>query len=182
MPPLRCSAKTRLHRALRATSPIYLWHGISLRHRTICGSSGAIFTGIVPGWEKLFVEGDIDWRHVSWGGVPIDDRAYDTTDIPCNCIPAADNPKVSSAKDATWLKDDDIFFGIGINGAYRAYPRRIMEVREMVNDTLGGRDLGIPYCTLCGAAQAYFTDQLPDGVDRPILRTPGLLIHFNKVM
>jgi len=25
----------------------------------------AIFTGIVPGWEKIFVEGDIDWRHVS---------------------------------------------------------------------------------------------------------------------
>ena len=142
----------------------------------------AIFTGIVPGWEKIFVEGDIDWRHVSWGGVSIDDRAYDTTDIPCNCIPAADNPKVSSAKDATWLKDDDIVFGIGINGAYRAYPRRIMEVREMVNDTLGGRDLGIPYCTLCGAAQAYFTDQLPDGVERPILRTSGLLIRSNKVM
>ena len=68
----------------------------------------AIFTGIVPGWEKIFVEGDIDLRHVSWGGVPIDDRAYDTTDIPCNCIPAAYNPKISSAKDATWLKDDDI--------------------------------------------------------------------------
>ena len=74
----------------------------------------------------------------------MDVRAYDTTDIPCNCIPTADNPKVSSAKDATWLKDDDINFGIGINGAYRAYPRRIIEVREMVNDTLGGRDLGIP--------------------------------------
>ena len=112
----------------------------------------------------------------------MDVRAYDTTDIPCNCIPTADNPKVSSAKDATWLKDDDIFFGIGINGAYRAYPRRIIEVREIVNDTLGGRDLGIPYCTLCGAAQAYFTDQLPDGVERPILRTSGLLIRSNKVM
>jgi hypothetical protein len=57
-----------------------------------------------------------------------------------------------------------------------------MEVREMVNDTLGGRDLGIPYCTLCGAAQAYFTDQLGEGIDRPILRTSGLLIRSNKVM
>ena len=57
-----------------------------------------------------------------------------------------------------------------------------MEVREMVNDTLGGRDLGIPYCTLCGAAQAYFTDELPEGVERPVLRTSGLLIRSNKVM
>jgi hypothetical protein len=141
-----------------------------------------IFTNIVPGWEKIFVEGRIDWRHVSWGGVPIDARAYDTTDEACNCIPAADNPEVSSADEATWLKDRDIVFGIEVNGEYRAYPRRIMEVREMVNDTLGGRHLGIPYCTLCGAAQAYFTDQLPEGIGRPILRTSGLLIRSNKVM
>ena len=74
-----------------------------------------------------------------------------------------------------------MIFGISLNGEARAYPRRIMEVREMVNDTLGGRDLGIPYCTLCGAAQAYFTDEL-DGFERPVLRTSGLLIRSNKVM
>ncbi len=142
----------------------------------------AIFTNIVPGWDKLFVEGDIDWRLVSWGGVLIDDRAYDSTDRLCNCIPAVDNPEVSSAEDATWLDDDDIVFGIVVNGEARAYPRQIMEVREMVNDTLGGRDLGIPYCTLCGAAQAYFTDDVPEGVERPILRTSGLLSRSNKVM
>lgn len=142
----------------------------------------AIFTASVPGWEKIFVEGDIDWRLVSWGGVLIDDRKYDKTDEVCNCIPAADNPKVSSAKEATWLKDEDIVFGIEVNGEYRAYPRRIMEVREMVNDTLGGRHLGIPYCTLCGAAQAYYTDRMPEGVERPVLRTSGLLIRSNKVM
>jgi hypothetical protein len=142
----------------------------------------AIFTTAIPGWDRLFVEGDIDWRMVSWGGVLIDDRAFGRTDAPCNCIPAADNPEVSTAAEARWLKDSDIVFGIEVNGEYRAYPRRIMEVREMVNDTLGGRDLGIPYCTLCGAAQAYFTDQLPAGIERPILRTSGLLIRSNKVM
>jgi hypothetical protein len=142
----------------------------------------AIFTTVVPGWERIFVEGDIDWRLVSWGGVLIDDRDFGRTDEPCNCIPAADNPAVTTAEAATWLDDDDIVFGIEVNGEARAYPRQIMEVREMVNDTLGGRDLGIPYCTLCGAAQAYFTDGLPAGIERPILRTSGLLIRSNKVM
>jgi hypothetical protein len=142
----------------------------------------AIFTGFVPGWEDLFVEGEIDWRLVSWGGVLIDDRPYDTADATCRCIPAIDNPEVISAANATWPADDDIVFGIEVNGAYRAYPRQIMEVREMVNDTLGGRDLAIPYCTLCGAAQAYFTDGMPESVERPILRTSGLLIRSNKVM
>lgn len=141
-----------------------------------------IFTSFVPGWERIFAEGEIDWRLVSWGGVLIDNREFGRTDEPCNCIPAADNPKVSTAAEATWLKDSDVVFGIGLNGEYRAYPRRIMEVREMVNDTLGGRDLGIPYCTLCGAAQAYFTDELPAGIERPILRTSGLLSRSNKVM
>ena len=141
-----------------------------------------IFTSLVPGWEDIFVEGDVDWRLVSWGGVLIDNRAYDTTDEPCNCIPAADNPEVTSAEDASWLSDEAVVFGIELNGEARAYPRQIMEVREMVNDTLGGRDLGIPYCTLCGAAQAYFTDEVPDGVARPVLRTSGLLSRSNKVM
>ena len=141
-----------------------------------------IFTTVLPEWKPLFVEGDIDWRFVSWGGVQIDNRDFDKTDELCNCIPAADNPPVTDAKSAKWLDDDDIVFGIVLNGEARAYPRQIMEVREMVNDTLGGRDLGIPYCTLCGAAQAWFTDDVPDGVDRPILRTSGLLSRSNKVM
>ena len=142
----------------------------------------AIYTNAVHGWDALFVDGAMDWRMVSWGGVPIDARPYGETDLPCSCIPAVDNPEVTSAEDATWLRDNDVVFGIEVNGEYRAYPRRIMEVREMVNDTLGGRQLGIPYCTLCGAAQAYFTDRMPDGVERPILRTSGLLIRSNKVM
>ena len=141
-----------------------------------------IFSAVLPAWEPLFTEGNIEWRHVSWGGVRIDDRPFGETDTPCNCIPAADNPKVTDVAGAKWLSDDAVVFGIEVNGEYRAYPRRIMEVREMVNDTLGGRHLGIPYCTLCGSAQAYFTDRLPDGVKRPVVRTSGLLIRSNKVM
>lgn len=141
-----------------------------------------VFTNYIPGWEKIFVEGDIDWHLVDWGGVNIDARPYDKTDDVCHCIPAIDNPRVSTADEATWLADDAVVFGVVVNGEARAYPRRIMEVREMVNDTLGGRDLGIPYCTLCGAAQVYFTDRLPSGVKRPVLRTTGLLTRSNKIM
>ncbi|MGR3540845.1 MAG: DUF3179 domain-containing (seleno)protein [Hasllibacter sp.] len=142
----------------------------------------AIFTAVLPEWSPLFARGDVDWRLVSWGGVPMDARPFGTTDDPCRCIPAADDPEVQPARDATWLRPDDIVFGIVVNGEARAYPRRIMEVREMVNDTLGGRDLGIPYCTLCGAAQAWFTDRMPEGFERPTLRTSGLLIRSKKVM
>ena len=143
----------------------------------------SILTSVVPDWEPFFDESsDVDWRLISWGGVLIDDRPFGTTDDSCRCIPAADNPTVSSADDALWLGDDDVIFGVEINGESRAYPRRIMEVREMVNDSLGGRDFAMPYCTLCGSAQVWFTDDLPAGVDRPVLRTSGLLTRSNKVM
>lgn len=142
-----------------------------------------IYTLVEPAWEPLMADGyDVDWRMVSWGGVLIDARPFGTTDDDCSCIPAADNPPVTSAADATWLDDSDVVFGVEIAGEARAYPRQIMEVREMVNDTLGGRDIGMPYCTLCGSAQVYFTDDLPDGVERPVLRTSGLLTRSNKVM
>ena len=139
---------------------------------------------IEPAWEALFEDGtDIDWRLVSWGGVFIDGRPYNTTDDRCNCIPAADNPITTDvAGGDEWLDDDTIIFGVSINGEHRAYPRSIMEVREMVNDTLGGRDFAMPYCTLCGSAQVFFTDEVPAGFQRPILRTSGLLSRSNKVM
>ena len=142
-----------------------------------------IYTPIEPAWEALMTDNSVlDWRIVSWGGVLIDNRPFDRTDDPCNCIPAIDNPTTLTAAEATWPADDSIVFGVVINGEARAYPRPIMEVREMVNDSLGGRDFAMPYCTLCGAAQVWFTDDLPNGLERPVLRTSGLLSRSNKVM
>ena len=144
-----------------------------------------LFTLVLPEWEPFFDDNSVDtvdYRFWSWGGVRIDDRPFGETAEPCNCIPAADNPEVTEASGGDWYEDDRIVFGVEINGEARAYPRNIMEIREMVNDTLGGRDIAMPYCTLCGSAQVYFTDQLPEGVDRPVLRTSGLLTRSNKVM
>ena len=142
-----------------------------------------IFLPLEPAWAPLMSDNSVlDWRIVSWGGVHIDAQPYNQTDGFCNCIPAADNPTTQAAATATWLDPDDIVFGVVINGEARAYPRQIMEVREMVNDTLGGRDFAMPYCTLCGSAQVWLTDDVPNRIERPVLRTSGLLSRSNKVM
>ncbi len=141
-----------------------------------------ILTALVPKWEPFFrPEAEVDWRLVSWGGVGIDDRPFGS-DEPCACIAAVDAPSVTGAAEAQWLDDDAVVFGVVIGGEARAYPRQIMEVREMVNDSLGGRQFGLPYCTLCGSAQLFFTDDVPAGVERPVLRTSGLLSRSNKMM
>jgi hypothetical protein len=149
------------------------------------GWKARIFTVVEPRWEPFFADedADIDWRHVSWGGVLIDDRPLGT-ERGCvrGCIPALDDPAVTGADEGEWYPDDRVVFGVVVDGEARAYPKNIMEVHEMVNDTLGGRRIAIPYCTLCGSAQAYFTDRLPVGIEPPVLRTSGLLSRSNKVM
>ena len=146
---------------------------------------GQLFTLIEPRWQPFFADGeaDIDWRLVSWGGVYMDARPLGDPDpCPSGCIPALDDPVVTDAAGGDWYPDERLVFGVTVNGESRAYPKHIMEIHEMVNDELGGRRLGIPYCTLCGSAQAYFTDDVADGVAMPVLRTSGLLTRSNKVM
>ncbi len=138
-------------------------------------------------WEPFFADedADIDWRHLSWGGVLIDDRELGDPDACARgCIPALDDPAVTDAAGGGWYPDDAVVFGIVEGDEAIAIPKHIAEIHEMFNLTLGGRRLGIPYCTLCGSAQAYRTDQVTEaGADEvPVLRTSGLLSRSNKVM
>ena len=148
-----------------------------------------VFTLIEPDWAPFFEDADatIDWRWVSWGGVLIDDREIERTDSPClaSCIPALNDPELTDAAGGDWYDDDRIVFGVVVGDEAVAFPKNIMEVHEMVNMTIGGRRIGMPYCTLCGSAQAYFTDDVidADGVGPTYeLRTSGLLSRSNKVM
>ena len=144
-----------------------------------------LYVAIEPGWAPFFAdtEATIDWRQVAWGGVFLDDRPLGVRDgCPRGCIPALDDPAVTDAAGGAWLADDAIVFGVTINGESRAYPKHQMETHEMVNDTVGGQRIALPYCTLCGSAQAYFTGDVPDGVEVLVLRTSGLLSRSNKVM
>ena len=148
-----------------------------------------LFEFFEPGWSPFFDDDDatIDWRWISWGGVLMDDRPLDATHRPCpeGCIPALNDPEVTDAAGGDWYPAEAIVFGVVVNGEARAYPKNIMEVHEMVNDTIGGRRIGLPYCTLCGSAQAYFTDGVSEGfegADTYELRTSGLLSRSNKVM
>ncbi len=145
---------------------------------------GRIFELVEPGWAPFFADedADIDWRWLSWGGVRIDDRPLHLTQLGCpeGCIPALNDPAVVQANtDDDWLADDRLVFGVEVNGEAVAFPKNMMEVHEMINMTIGGRRVGIPYCTLCGSAQAYLTDL---GTETYELRTSGLLSRSNKVM
>ena len=48
--------------------------------------------------------------------------------------------------------------GISINGDALAYPIRILNYHEIVNDTVGGTSVVITYCPLCGSGTAFEAD------------------------
>ena len=104
---------------------------------------------------------------IRWGGVRRDG------------IPPLKNPAMIVARDASWLHDDDVVFGVAIDGDVRAYPKRILAWHEMFKDRIGGRELAGVYCTLCGALVLY--DVTINGVQHE-LGTSGFLYRSNKLM
>jgi len=73
-----------------------------------------------------------------------------------DCIPAIDDPSFTSAGAAgDWLADDDLVIGVEHDGEARAYPFRILNVHEIVNDEIGGRPVAVTYCPLCRSGLTY---------------------------
>ena len=108
-------------------------------------------------------------EEITWGGVVVDG------------IPSLDNPELIEADDAGYMKDDDLVFGVAINGDVRAYPLRIMGWHEMFNETIGGVPVALAYCTLCGAGILFETH--PEGRPTPfVFGSSGFLYRSNKLM
>lgn len=113
------------------------------------------------------VKSSIRLDEVQWGGVPV------------NGIPLLDHPKHIDAAHAGFMEDDDVVFGVSVGGQARAYPKRILAWHELARDKLGGRELTIVYCTLCGTVIPYASRA--GGVLRRFA-TSGLLYQSNKLM
>lgn len=108
-------------------------------------------------------------EEITWGGVIKDG------------IPSLDNPKLVKAEQASYLRDDDLIFGVSINGDVRAYPLRVMGWHEMFNEVIGGVPVALAYCTLCGSGILFETQVA--GRRKPLVfGSSGFLYRSNKLM
>lgn len=73
---------------------------------------------------------------------------------PRDGIPSIDAPKFVAAAQAG-LQDADRVLGLNLNGVIRAYPVRILNWHEVVNDRLGHQPVVVTYCPLCGTGVAF---------------------------
>lgn len=132
---------------------------------------GRLHKLIDPKFEKYFVDrqasSTIRLDEVRWGGVVQDG------------IPPLRGPEMITASEADYLQDDNIVFGIAVNGDVRAYPKRILAWHEMFVDEVGGIPVAGVYCTLCGTVILYKTNH--NGVQH-VMGTSGFLYRSNKLM
>ena len=151
----------------------WLWSVERPVHPDYAAFKAALYEGIDPRFREYFDKRPaavIRLDEIRWGGVRRDG------------IPPLKNPKMIVAKEAGWLEDDHVVFGVAINGDARAYPKRILAWHEMFKDRIGGRELAGVYCTLCGALVLYDVTDAKTGRVQYELGTSGFLYRSNKLM
>lgn len=130
-----------------------------------------LFSRIDARYPKILYEGAparIRLEEIVFGGVPLEG------------IPALDRPASVPAAEAKYLSDSERVFGVSVGGEQRAYPLRMLDWHEMLNDVVGGVPVTLSYCTLCGSGVLYDT-RTPAG-QAYTFGTSGLLYRSNKLM
>lgn len=96
-------------------------------------------------------------------------------------IPAIDQPRFVPASKAsrTFLKDKDRVIALVVNGKKKVYPLKILNWHEIVNDRIGGRNVVVTFCPLCGTGMVFDAKaagrQLKFGVSGLLYRSDVLL-------
>ncbi len=73
-----------------------------------------------------------------------------------DAIPPIDSPPYTTTGESGWLDANDLVLGyIADDGQAYAYPARILDQHEIVNDELDGRAVLISFCPLCRSGIVY---------------------------
>ena len=96
-----------------------------------------------------------------------------------DCIPSIDQPQFLNTADVDFLEADDMVLSITHASITRAYPTRILDRHEIVNDHFGKTPVAVTYCPLCGSSLAFV--RMLDG-SKVELGVSGLLHNNDLIM
>lgn len=148
----------------------WLWQRPYRPHPDYARFKGVVYAQLDPRFERFLPPGvktAIRLDEVDWGGVGV------------NGIPPLVDPATVPASEARYLRDSHVVFGVVVEGEARAYPKRILAWHELALDRVGGVDLAVVYCTLCGTVIPY---ERRAGDMTRTFGTSGLLYRSNKLM
>ena len=75
--------------------------------------------------------------------------------VPKDGILSLEIPTMVRMAEARYLSDDDLIFGVVVKGEPRAYPLKILDRHEIVNDEIRGVPVSILYCPLTGSGLGW---------------------------
>jgi len=96
-----------------------------------------------------------------------------------DCIPAIDQPQFLATGQVDFLDPGDVVISVSHSGETRAYPTRILDRHEIVNDIFGDTPLAVTYCPLCGSGLAFI--RIVDGEETEF-GVSGLLHNNDLIM
>jgi hypothetical protein len=96
-----------------------------------------------------------------------------------DCIPSIDQPQFLKTGQVDFLDEDDIVISLTWSGETRAYPTRILDRHEIVNDNFGNTPIAVTYCPLCGSGLAFI--RVLDGEETEF-GVSGLLHNNDLIM
>lgn len=96
-----------------------------------------------------------------------------------DAIPAVLEPQFVKARDATFLGSNDKVIGVVVQGQARAYPIKILNWHEVVDDSIAGTPLAVTFCPLVQGAAVYVREA---GGKTLTLGVSGKLYQSNLVL
>ncbi len=96
-----------------------------------------------------------------------------------DCIPSIDQPQFLAVGEVDFLDADDLVLAVSLAGKTRAYPVRILDRHEIVNDRFGDLPVAVTYCPLCGSGVAFI--RIVNGQETE-LGVSGLLHNNDLIM
>jgi hypothetical protein len=89
------------------------------------------------------------------GAVPLSDSTAELRSRLLDAIPPIDRPTYGAVDAGDWMEPGDLVLGFVAGGQAYAYPFKILNYHEIVNDVLDGVPVLISYCPLCRSAIVY---------------------------
>lgn len=89
------------------------------------------------------------------GSVPLSESTSSLRRRLLDAIPPIDDPVYGGVKEGEWLEPDDLVLGYTAGGETYAYPFKILNFHEIVNDVIDGVPVLVSYCPLCRSGIVY---------------------------
>ena len=89
------------------------------------------------------------------GYVPLSEATDDLIESLSDAIKPVYEPRYDSVEGGKWLDDDDLVIGYAAENKAYAYPHKILNLHEIVNDFIDGVPVLVSYCPLCASGVVY---------------------------